>query len=66
MSDTTRVDCRLYPFAYRRNLDGSVDSICLRCYLTAATARNDADLHERETAHQCPDLRSKSKKKPLG
>jgi hypothetical protein len=42
-------------FYYRENANGTMDSICLRCYLTAATAESEADLHEREAAHQCPD-----------
>jgi hypothetical protein len=42
-------------FHHRENADGTIDSICLHCYLTAASAENMADLHAREAAHQCPD-----------
>jgi hypothetical protein len=40
-------------FAYRRNSDGSYDSICLRCYATAASARKDESLSSSESAHVC-------------
>jgi hypothetical protein len=40
-------------FYYRVNADGTIDAICLRCYLTAAKAANEADLNELEAAHQC-------------
>jgi hypothetical protein len=53
MSDTKNVDCHRSSFAYRRNADGSMDSICLCCYLTVATAGIKADLHELEAAHRC-------------
>jgi hypothetical protein len=51
MSNTKDVDCSQVAFAYRRNGDGSIDSICRICYLTAATADNEAELHEREKDH---------------
>jgi hypothetical protein len=53
MSNTKAVDC--CQFAYRRNGDGSIDSICRICYLTAATADDEAELHEREKDHRCRD-----------
>jgi hypothetical protein len=40
---------------YRVNADGTIDAICLCCSLTAATAKNEADLHDRETSHNCPN-----------
>jgi hypothetical protein len=40
-------------FYRRKNPDGTVDAICLICYLTAAKADNEADLHEKEAAHRC-------------
>jgi hypothetical protein len=40
-------------FHYRVNADGTIDSICLRCFLTAAKAENESDLHELEAIHQC-------------
>jgi hypothetical protein len=45
-------------FHRRQNADGTIDSICLRCFLTAASAENETDLHKRETAHQCADKES--------
>jgi hypothetical protein len=56
MSNTKAVDC--CQFAYRRNGDGSIDSICRICYLTAATADNEAELHEREKGHCCTGVLS--------
>jgi hypothetical protein len=53
MSGTKAVDCCQSAFGCRRNGDGSVDSICLTCYLTAATADNQAELHERVKDHRC-------------
>lgn len=43
-------------FSYRQNKDNSIDSICLRCYLTAATADSMAKLHRLEAAHRCRDF----------
>ena len=40
-------------FHHRLNADGTVDSICLRCFLTAARADIGSDLQELEAAHQC-------------
>jgi hypothetical protein len=40
-------------FYYRTNPDNTVDAICAFCYLTAATAANETDLHNKEAAHQC-------------
>lgn len=42
-------------FHHRLYADGTLDSICLSCFLTAARAENEADLHELEAAHQCDD-----------
>jgi hypothetical protein len=38
-------------FYYRQNGDGTVDAICLRCFLTAATAATLEELTKREKAH---------------
>ena len=40
-------------FAYRQNADGTIDSICLRCFLTAGKALKVAALHEIEKQHDC-------------
>jgi hypothetical protein len=40
-------------FPHRRNRDGSFDSICLKCLLTIANARDEADLAKHEKYHVC-------------
>jgi hypothetical protein len=40
-------------FAYRTNADGSIDSICLDCFLTAGSAQWLPDLKEIEKDHDC-------------
>ena len=42
-------------FYHRLNADGTIDCICLCCFLTAAKADNGSDIQEREAAHQCDD-----------
>jgi hypothetical protein len=42
-------------FYHRLNADGTIDSICLNCFLTAAKADIGSDLQELESAHQCDD-----------
>ena len=44
-------------FTYRRNLDGTSDSICLRCFLTAASSPREDELHSLERLHICPPVR---------
>jgi hypothetical protein len=46
-------------FHHRVNADGTIDSICLSCFLTAARADIGSDFHGLEAAHQCDN------KKPL-
>jgi hypothetical protein len=40
-------------YAYRRNADNTIDSICLICFLTVATAKNESLLSEAERSHKC-------------
>jgi hypothetical protein len=40
-------------FYHRLNADGTIDSICLRCFLTAVKAEIGADIQELEAAHEC-------------
>ena len=40
-------------FPHRRKADGSFDSICLKCLLTIASARTEADLKRHEENHIC-------------
>ena len=43
-------------FSHRSNKDGTIDSICARCYLTVGTARNESELPKIEHSHTCnPD-----------
>jgi len=42
-------------FAHRHNEDGTVDSICRRCFLTVATGRTEEELKEAEIIHVCDD-----------
>lgn len=42
-------------FARRLNEDGTIDSICLCCFLTVATADARERLVESEERHQCAD-----------
>jgi hypothetical protein len=40
-------------FPHRRNRDGSFDSICLKCLLTIASSRTEADLAKHDKHHVC-------------
>jgi hypothetical protein len=44
-------------FRHRENLDGSWDSICLRCYATAAHSYGEGLLAEAEQGHCCDETR---------
>jgi hypothetical protein len=41
------------PFIHRKNPNSTHDSICMTCFLTVATADNEADLKNEERAHNC-------------
>jgi hypothetical protein len=41
------------PFPHRGNKDGTIDSICPRCYMTVGTALNESELGEIEHSHIC-------------
>jgi hypothetical protein len=43
----------LADFAHRKNRDGSVDSICLYCFQTIASANIEEDLTVPESQHAC-------------
>ncbi len=45
-------------FPRRRNQDGSIDSICTKCFRTIASRTSEAHLAEEEKRHSCqiPDL----------
>ena len=40
-------------FAHRFTLEGTVESICPRCFVTVASATNEADLVVKEEQHLC-------------
>lgn len=40
-------------FKYRENLDGTMDSICLACLETVASAKSEPDLKNQELEHVC-------------
>ncbi|MGD0737111.1 MAG: hypothetical protein ABR976_18410 [Terracidiphilus sp.] len=44
-------------FPHRLNRNGFHDSICTRCHLTIASARNEADLASLEQIHVCNPIR---------
>jgi hypothetical protein len=44
-------------FAHRNNRDGSIDSICPRCFATIGTSTWESDLNRIEYSHRCdPEL----------
>jgi hypothetical protein len=55
----------LQPFRHRNNLDGTWDSICMRCYATAAHSHEQASLERAELRHHC-DETSWLYKEPAG
>ena len=40
-------------FPHRDNQDGSIDSICPRCFVTVGTSSREADLERIEASHVC-------------
>lgn len=40
-------------FTYRKNQDGTIDSICLSCYRTVCTATSKDRLMDEERMHKC-------------
>ncbi len=46
----SKLTCR---FPHRHNKDGSHDSICISCYATVASVRNEAELAQYEQDHVC-------------
>ena len=48
-----RAQILFYP--HRQNRDGSIDSICPRCFATIASAKNVTELHTCEKQHTCDE-----------
>lgn len=40
-------------FPHRHHKNGTVDSICLKCYQTVASSKSESDLLEAERVHRC-------------
>jgi hypothetical protein len=40
-------------FSHRFNQDGSIDSICRRCFATVATVKSESELKRPEKDHVC-------------
>jgi hypothetical protein len=47
-----------HSFPHRQNSDGSHDSICSVCFATVAKVRNESELAEHESAHDCDPVDS--------
>jgi|ERR1700723_2242766 len=43
-------------FAWRPNLEGGTDSICLKCYRTVATTFYESDRQMKEAEHVCEQM----------
>jgi hypothetical protein len=43
-------------YIHRQNEDGTVDSICMHCFRTVATAKAIENLAEAQRNHHCEDL----------
>ena len=54
MSTPRRVPSGL--FSYRHNPDGTWDSICLQCYMTAASTPREDELQPLERLHICSPM----------
>jgi hypothetical protein len=46
----------LAKFAWRPNLEGGTDSICLKCYRTVATTFYESDRQTKEAGHVCEQM----------
>ena len=40
-------------FAHRQNKEGTVDSICMKCFATVALSLREAEIEQREQGHRC-------------
>ena len=45
------------PFPHRINSDGTIDSICQRCFVTVGSSTVESDLESMEAAHTCEPAR---------
>lgn len=55
---------RLAPFfPHRRNPDGTLNSICLRCLETVASHKTEEELKELDKQHVCSTTRSRRETK---
>jgi len=51
-------------FPHRINHDGTIDSICSRCYITVGTSSSVDDLERMESAHLCDPERLRFYEEP--
>jgi hypothetical protein len=49
------VDAPRAPFSHRKNVDGTHDSICRRCFATIATEHDQDVLLAQEAVHVCKE-----------
>jgi hypothetical protein len=47
-------------FVRRSNRDFTIDSICIACFKTVATAERESDLMEKENMHTCRQMELES------
>jgi hypothetical protein len=53
-------------FSHLRNDNGTVNSICLKCFSTIATKGTEADLADSEAAHECSGFNQGYSLRPEG
>jgi hypothetical protein len=53
---TSRLKLSFGSYYYRQNRDGTWDSICLHCFLTAARTSKKEELADLEALHHCSPL----------
>ena len=46
-----------HPYAHRTNKDGTIDSICKKCFATVGTSEKTEQLEEIESKHDCESWR---------
>ena len=49
----SEIDTRTQRFPHRANRDGTIDSICPRCFVTVGTSNWEPELERLESAHVC-------------
>jgi hypothetical protein len=52
-------------FPHKRNVDGTIESICVECFSTVASAGAERELQVAENAHVCKGLKLSKVLRPL-